>query len=267
MVKPTRGRRPMRCCSKQSKKPKLKDPEVLELPRNLQGWRGATAWSHHALSNKADGGQEKRKANWHVILDFPQQKQLKGCSGKMKHRIKCNGLTRESVIKHRIIAPSLFSGSPFTQNSWPENTSKKIKSVQQRPDLWTEEVTAECKTEKHSIPQSLPRMCKDRNNKVLKDCMETWLTTSYNISSSFITPRTSLPPPTQQSCQSGVLWLPLLTSLPVTLQRHHFESPDGVYLQQTAEEDRTRHSRMHRELFNLQPQWWNKPFQSLDVQS
>lgn len=104
----------MRCCSKQSKKPKLKDTEVLELPRNLQGWRRATACSHRALSNKADakqdGAQEKRKANWHVILDFTQQKQLKG-SGKMKHSIRCNESTRESVTMHHIVTS--FSGSPL----------------------------------------------------------------------------------------------------------------------------------------------------------
>lgn len=116
MLKPIGGRRPARCCSKQSKKPTFKDTEVLELPRNLQGWRGATACSHRALSNKADAkqdrGQEKRKANWHIILDFTQQKQLKG-SGKMKHRIRCNESTRESVTMHHIITLRLFLASPL----------------------------------------------------------------------------------------------------------------------------------------------------------
>ena len=117
MLKPVGGKRPVRCCSKQSKKPTLKDTEVLELPRNLQDWRGATACSHCALSNKADakqdGGQPKRKANWHVILDFTQQKQLKGSSGKTKYRIKHHEFTREYVIMHHTVTLRCFSSSPL----------------------------------------------------------------------------------------------------------------------------------------------------------
>lgn len=108
----------MRCCSKQSKKPKPKDTEVLELPTNLQGWRGATACSHSALSNKADakqdGGQGKRKANGLVILDFTQQKQLKGSSGKMKHRIKCNELNRISAPAPYCDTDIFWGAVPYT---------------------------------------------------------------------------------------------------------------------------------------------------------
>lgn len=116
-LKPNEGRSPMRCFSNQNKKPKLKHTETLELPRNLQGWRGATACSHQVMSNKADakqdGGQKKRKASWHVILDFTQQKQLKGSSGKMKHKIKRHELTIEPMIMYSIVTLRLVWGSPL----------------------------------------------------------------------------------------------------------------------------------------------------------
>lgn len=61
ILKPTGGRRCVRCCSKQSKKPKLKDIEGSELPGNLQGWRGATAFSHHALMKQMPSRTKNRR--------------------------------------------------------------------------------------------------------------------------------------------------------------------------------------------------------------
>lgn len=61
ILKPTGWRRCVRCCSKQSKKPKLKDTEEPELPGNLQGWRGATACSHHTLTKQMPSRMENRR--------------------------------------------------------------------------------------------------------------------------------------------------------------------------------------------------------------
>lgn len=184
---------------------------------------------------------------------------------KLKHRIKCKKLTRESAVMHRMMALRCIQTLPSTSAFWSEKTAKRITSDQQLLNLWTGEATAECK-QRDILPPNLYLVC--ARTKTTRYGSTAWEWDFQRLPPSGPSLSALLAPhPTNSSYQPHIWRLQLLTPFPLSLQVLHFSSPGRVQLQQTVEEGMTRHSQMHRELFNLQPQWWNKPFQSSDIQS